>query len=233
MAAHNMKTVIDKYDIFFFDFDGVIVDSVNIKSRAFGELFKDYGEDIIKEIMRYHLNEGWALSRYDKFKYYYKNILHKKMTRDVINELDKRFSQLVTKKVVKAPFIDGVIDFLKKLKKKHKKCFIISATPQKEIRRITKLRQIEKFFEEIVGSPMGKRGNFKYLMKKYVIDAAKTVYFGDTEADYEVAAENGIDFVGVEYAGNKAFNKMHNISKIKDFCIGKLKRKETAKCKRH
>ena len=76
MTNRYIKPAIDSYEVFFFDFDGVIVDSLDIKSQAFGELFKDYGEDVVKKVMDYHLNEGWAMSRYEKFKYYYKNIFH-------------------------------------------------------------------------------------------------------------------------------------------------------------
>jgi len=34
----------------FFDFDGVIADSVDIKTKAFAKLFKRYGDEIVKKL---------------------------------------------------------------------------------------------------------------------------------------------------------------------------------------
>ena len=208
-----------KYSVFLFDFDGVIVNSLDIKSQAYAELFGDYGSVIVKKVMDYHLNEGWALSRYDKFKYYYKNVLHKKITPAIINELDKRFSELVEQKVTKAPFVKGVIEFLKALKAREKECFIISATPDEEVKRIARSKGIDGLFKEIIGSPKTKKEAIGYLLRRYKIDPAAAVYFGDTKNDYESAVESGVNFVGIDYDGNKEFETLHNIPKIEDFLV--------------
>ena len=51
----------------FFDFDGVILESVSIKGDVFQKLFADYPEHLA-EILNYHLENG-GVSRYDKFEY--------------------------------------------------------------------------------------------------------------------------------------------------------------------
>ena len=58
----------------FFDFDGVILDSVDVKTKAFGKMFEAYGSDVQKEVVQYHL-ENCGVSRFEKFRYYYENIL--------------------------------------------------------------------------------------------------------------------------------------------------------------
>ncbi|MFH0840014.1 MAG: HAD family hydrolase [Candidatus Omnitrophota bacterium] len=216
-SSKKNQANIDKYSVFFFDFDGVIVDSLDIKSQAYAELFEGYGKDVVRKVMDYHLSEGWALSRYDKFKYYYKNVLHKKITPAIINELDKRFSELVEQKVTKAPFIKGVIEFLEALKTRGKECFIISATPEKEVKRIAESKRIDSFFKEIIGSPRTKKESMRYLLRRYKINPAAAVYFGDTKSDYEAALENAINFVGIDYDGNKELETLHGIFKVKDF----------------
>jgi beta-phosphoglucomutase-like phosphatase (HAD superfamily) len=35
----------------FFDFDGVILDSVDVKARAFSEMFRDYGPEVEKAVV--------------------------------------------------------------------------------------------------------------------------------------------------------------------------------------
>ena len=52
-----------------FDYDGTIADSVNIKTEAFAELYRNYGKDIESKVVKYHLNNG-GVSRFEKFKYY-------------------------------------------------------------------------------------------------------------------------------------------------------------------
>ena len=50
--------MLDK-EILIFDFDGVICDSVNIKTQAFIELYKNYGSKIQEQVREYHLiNSG-------------------------------------------------------------------------------------------------------------------------------------------------------------------------------
>ena len=54
----------------FFDFDGVLVESVDIKTRAFSKLFEREGEDVVKKVIDYHIDNG-GVSRYEKFRYIY------------------------------------------------------------------------------------------------------------------------------------------------------------------
>ena len=91
----------DKYKFFFFDFDGVIVDSLGIKAEAFGSLFTEYGQDIVNKVIDYHLNNG-GVSRYEKFKYYYNELLNKEITPEITDKLDKLYSSRVVERVVAA-----------------------------------------------------------------------------------------------------------------------------------
>ena len=42
----------------FWDFDGVIADSVNVKTDAFYELYLPYGKNIAEKVKEYHLANG-------------------------------------------------------------------------------------------------------------------------------------------------------------------------------
>ena len=54
----------------FFDFDGVIAESVNAKTEAFREMYIEHGTEIANKVVDYHINHG-GVSRFEKFKYYY------------------------------------------------------------------------------------------------------------------------------------------------------------------
>ena len=57
----------------FFDFDGVIAESVSAKTDAFEEMYLPYGKDIAAKVVEYHKLHG-GVSRYEKFKYFHKEL---------------------------------------------------------------------------------------------------------------------------------------------------------------
>ena len=70
-----------KYDAIFFDFDGVIVDSVHIKTQVFYEMYLPYGKNIAKKAKQHHIENG-GVSRFEKFKVYHKDFLGKTLNND-------------------------------------------------------------------------------------------------------------------------------------------------------
>ena len=131
--------------LFAFDFDGVIVDSVNIKTEAFAEIYKPYGQKIVDRVINHHINNG-GMSRFSKFKYYHNNYLNENIDEIEIESMSSKFSNIVVAKVISSQWINGIIEFLNKLKLKKIDCVIISATPKKELIQIVKARGIEKYF---------------------------------------------------------------------------------------
>ena len=185
-------------EVYFFDVDGVIIDSIDIKGDCFGEIYRAYGKQIVKKVIKYHFLHG-GMNRKDKFKYYHENFLDKRVSEKELEELSNRFSKMLFDKILKANFIEGSLDFLKLLKKKNKKCFVVSAVPQDEIREIVNKKKLTRFFLEVVGYPKSKKEILKYLIKKYGINVKKAVYFGDAANDFEASKKNGIKFIGINY----------------------------------
>jgi HAD superfamily hydrolase (TIGR01549 family) len=191
-----MKKTIFDYKNYFFDFDGVISDSLGVKAEAFGSLFKEYGDELVAKVKQYHLVNG-GISRYEKFKYYYEVLLNKPITQEIISGLDSRFSEEVIEKVVQARETPGVRDFLKELEMRNKECFLVSATPTQEIREILFRKGMNDDFKEVVGSPASKKDNLKYMLKKHSLTASESIYFGDAKSDFHAAIENNVDFIAV------------------------------------
>ncbi|NQV00060.1 MAG: HAD family hydrolase, partial [Parcubacteria group bacterium] len=192
---------IDKYETFFFDFDGVIVDSVNIKTEAFAQLYSSFGKEIVSKVIAYHLSHG-GVSRFDKIVYWHKHYLGKEISEQELAALTKIFSDIVFSKVVNASFINGAIEFLNLVKEKNKNIFLVSATPQEEIRRIIKARQLNEYFQGVKGSPTSKKDNMKCFIEEHKLDILNCIYFGDAKEDFDAAASLQIDFIAINY-----FNK--------------------------
>ena len=194
-----------------FDFDGVISDSVHIKTLIFKEMYLHYGRGIAKKVENYHLNNG-GMSRFQKFKYFEEIILKKKCSNRKINCLSKEFESKVKHRVIKASYIKGAKKFLNANYKKYK-CFISTGTPQREIIEILKEKNIKHLFKEIYGSPESKKNHIKKIIKKYSFKKKEILFLGDSRNDYEAAFDQNINFVAV---GKDNFFKKKKIDKLID-----------------
>lgn len=184
-----------EYQAFIFDFDGVLADSVNVKTEAFAKLFKSYGPEIEAQVVAYHLENG-GITRREKFIYYYRELLHKPLTDDKMERLCNSFSALVVDDVVAASEIPGAEEFLKKWSKKVS-CFINSAAPDDEIKLILERRGIAKYFKEVWGASRSKFENVKCILNRYGFVREKCFFFGDTDSDYRAAASAGVPFIAI------------------------------------
>ena len=54
--------------VVFWDFDGVIKDSVLVKSKGYEKLFLPFGKEVVDRVNQHHENNG-GVSRYEKIHY--------------------------------------------------------------------------------------------------------------------------------------------------------------------
>ena len=97
----------------FFDFDGVIAESVSAKTDAFKEMYMPYGKEIAAKVSEYHKRHG-GVSRFEKFKYFHKELLNEEINQDKIDELATQFSNIVLDKVINSQEVFGANYFIKK-----------------------------------------------------------------------------------------------------------------------
>ena len=137
-----------------FDFDGVLVESVEVKTRAFARLFNTEGPDAVRKILDYHLENG-GVSRFEKFKTIYRSILKRPLSEEQFRSLCERFSELVVDEVVAASWVDGAEEWLIRHQGRYP-LFVISGTPQEELQEIITRRGMAKFFTSVLGAPRTK-----------------------------------------------------------------------------
>ena len=70
MQRNAKCTVKHMVNAIIFDFDGVVLESLNVKTNAFKKLYEPYGSDISKRVVEHHLENG-GVSRFDKIKFYH------------------------------------------------------------------------------------------------------------------------------------------------------------------
>ena len=201
-------------DAIFLDFDGVILESVDIKGWAFGKLFEDYPEHVDEIVAFHHANGG--MSRFDKFRFIYKEMLKEPLFNKKFEELCNRFSKLVYERVLKCDFVPGALEFLKKYHKIFH-LFVISGTPHEEINRIVIDKGLSSFFEGVFGSPATKSYWAQKIIKEKKWDANKILFIGDAMSDYSAAFENNIRFVARVTDGKDIFEGEKINWRIRDF----------------
>ena len=179
--------------VIVFDFDGVIVESVDIKTRAFAELFRGEGEDLVRQVVEYHLQNG-GVSRYDKFRHIYAEMLKRPLPDQEFEALCRGFASLVLQGVVAAPYVPGALEFLQR----HQgdcRIYLASATPLEELCTILHARRIAGMFAGVFGAPTSKDEAVKQVIRETGATAGQMLFVGDALSDYQAALVNGVPFV--------------------------------------
>lgn len=184
----------NRIEAVIFDFDGVILDSANIKTQAFLELFKEYPEHQ-QAIKKYHI-EHQGITRYRKFEWIHKQLLGKPYNEEIREKLGREFSELVFEKIMKADAIPGAIEFLESLKN-NIPAYIASGTPDTELSKIIKRRDLTKYFKGAYGSDISKEEAIDRVAEMESINYSEMLFIGDATTDYKAAASRDVPFIAV------------------------------------
>lgn len=186
-----------------FDFDGVLVDTVDIKTRAFVKLYERYGDVITERVKEYHLRNG-GMSRHEKFHYFHEHLLGRILTREKETLLAEAFAGQVIQAVVEAPWIPGAHEFLEKF---HQRVivFVASGTPEEELKEIIGRRKMTHYFKAVHGAPATKGEIIRQVITENHLRKDQVLMVGDAATDYEGAEKAGVRFIGKIDSENRYF----------------------------
>jgi phosphoglycolate phosphatase-like HAD superfamily hydrolase len=174
-----------------FDFDGVILESADIKTDAFVELFAHRPEH--QEAIRAHHLDNLGISRFEKFAWIYENLFCEQLTAEASDALGAQFSALVFDKVLACPFVAGAESALDSLKGRVP-LYVASGTPHEELLRIIEQRALGRYFEGVHGSPRKKSDVLAEVAARHGLACDQVVMVGDGETDFRAAQEAGSRF---------------------------------------
>ncbi len=185
-------SIFDQYESWVFDFDGVILDSNNLKTDAFHQVALPYGKKEADALCEYHVTHG-GISRFVKFEYFFETILRRSPHDGEIDQAVDDFGKAITQGMLScrqtpdfSALMEGPLaDF---------PCTVISGGMQSELRKVMDQRAILKYFDNVFGSPDSKDVIFKRECEKGGIKKS-AVYIGDSLYDYEMADKFGLDFI--------------------------------------
>ncbi len=201
--------------VILLDFDGVLVESNDIKDRAFEVVFADYPEHL-PAIMDYH--HRTTLIRFEKFRYVYEHILKQPYTPAVEKRLAEQFSAFCIQEVINCPWVKGAQAFLDSFVSRYP-LYVVSINPSQDLEAILKGRGIRKYFKGVYTVTSSKCSAIEEILKREHALPSEAVFIGDSRSDYESAKATQVPFIGrcsgqaLMADNSPVFDDMDSISK--------------------
>lgn len=206
-----------KYKHLIFDFDGVLVESNEIRFDGFSLLFSAYPTHQVDKLIQFAMANG-GLSRYAKIRYFFEKIRNESISDEKVKAMSHEYSNLVKQRIIESKPVEGSLEFLSQ----YHNVFdfaIISGSDQEELIEICRIRGIHHYFTEILGAPLSKEENFNKLFLKTGWQREDALFVGDTTNDLDAARSCGVFFIGrnsglVNWGHFSEISPLNNLSQL-------------------
>ncbi|MEA3470844.1 MAG: HAD family hydrolase [Thermodesulfobacteriota bacterium] len=175
--------------LLLFDFDGVIVDSLELYEEISRRCLEETGKQIIKD------REDFLSLFDDNF---YEAMRQNGVDVRAFNRaVERLIPQVDYNRIV--PFFD-LIPIFEKLRKENI-LVIISSNSLAAIKKIISKYRFDQYFEEVLGADFmfSKIDKIKYALEKWNFSRDDTYFIGDTLGDMKEAKMAGVRTVGVTW----------------------------------
>ncbi|MDA1082344.1 MAG: HAD hydrolase-like protein [Gemmatimonadetes bacterium] len=174
------------------DFDGVVLESNEVKTEAFRGVFARFPAHL-EAAMAFHFANAWK-SRYEKIDFLLDR-LGRPGDAALREELAREFSERVLRQIETVPFVTGAKEFLEEFSRRVP-LHVASVTPQEDIERTIRQRDLMQFFSGVYGCPPWTKPTAIHdVLRRGGYSAARVVLVGDAPGDRSAATEAGIGFV--------------------------------------
>lgn len=210
-------SVLSNAGVIFWDFDGVIKESLEIKGEAFAEVFAPFGADTAGRVREHHKANG-GVSRYEKIPLYL-SWAGVQPVGSLVESYCARFSAVAMERVIRSPWVPGVEAWLKN-NPFNQHFFLLSATPHTELLEIVRALDLDSSFLEIHGAPMGKADAIRSIIERYGYRPEECLMIGDSKGDQLAAEKNSITFLLRRHSLNEVAFRSYEGCSVADFSEG-------------
>ena len=181
-------------DLIVFDCDGVILESMDIKTQAFLRIGETISEEAADGLVAYHRANG-GVSRYKKFEWLYTTYKNQAITDEEKEALNEQFKKIAMEEVARCSLVPGVQSVLDHW---HGRLpmYVASGAPEEELRMIIRNRGLSKYFAGVHGSPTVKTHLLRMIVQHAGVKPCNAVMIGDSRTDQYAAAAVGTRFYG-------------------------------------
>jgi phosphoglycolate phosphatase-like HAD superfamily hydrolase len=203
--------------VLFWDFDGVIKESVGVKTEAYVRLFEPFGAAVAARVREHHEAHG-GMSRFEKLPLYI-GWAGRSCSPEDLARYCELFSAAVFQAVIDSAWVPGAREYLE-ANHQRQRFVILTATPQKEIEDILSALGIAGWFCEVHGAPTAKSAAIETSLKRLACRPSEAMLIGDSESDFSAAAATQVEFVLRCTPLNLRLQRRYSGLKFKDFLDG-------------
>lgn len=175
--------------LFIFDFDGVVVDSLDVYENTVRQCLEEIGQPIVRN------REDFLELFEDNF---YESLVKKGVDLNAFMAASADILVRVNFDEMK-PFYN-LIPVLEKLQTNNI-LLIISSSGSQDIQNIMASFHLSDFFRDVLGSDahLSKKEKILHALNKYPISSEQTYYIGDTAGDIKEAKTAGVNTIAVTW----------------------------------
>jgi len=174
------------------DFDGVIVESNSLKTKAFEAVFARFPEHAAAMLAYHHSHV--SESRYAKFEQLAER-LGKPRDDVMVAELATNFSREMLARFEGCAAVPGAVELLDRVRDKLP-VFVASVTPQRELEDVLWRRGLAHRFTRVYGCPPWTKATAIQEIAEGLGGVAGVLFIGDSAGDQRAARQTGVEFVG-------------------------------------
>ena len=179
--------------VVFWDFDGVIKESFEVKAQAYLDLFTEFGSEIVDCVRDRHAKDGGA-SRYKRIPLLFEKCAGISLNEAEIADKCELYASIVMQNVIDCSFIPGAETYL--AENSNRQTFVLTTnTPKTEIDVILDRLSLRSHFSEVYGAPIEKCTVVEEWLKTNMIPPEECIFIGDSPIDQNAAKANGVPFI--------------------------------------
>lgn len=180
-----------------FDFDGTLVDSLNILIQVYNQLAEKYKA---KKLKQEDISYMKGLSTTERCKF-----LDFKLYKFPFIALD--IYKLYKQSIDELRLFDGIKELLEELNARSFQIAIISTNSELNIRAFLKHNQIDLISDIICSNNIfGKDKDIKKFLKKHKLNNSEVIYVGDEVRDIIASKKNGVKVIWVDWGYDQIDN---------------------------